>query len=148
MKFGVEAPFSSVQIFERAVVSFVKERPREWVGFLFFWATRIESDQGFIEYEMILQHRDCWQEAHNVMLSKSTVASYCLELSKQLNLRYTAPSLPVELAMKSGPPTLGNGEADETERESGGGEATTSTPYEKAMGSAKMREIAEMFQSR
>lgn len=32
MKFSVDVPYSKVMIFKRCVESFVKERPREWIG--------------------------------------------------------------------------------------------------------------------
>jgi hypothetical protein len=33
------------------------------------------------------------------MASKATVASFCLELSKKLDMRYQSPALPVDLAV-------------------------------------------------
>jgi hypothetical protein len=43
----------------------------------------------------------------SILESKAQVSSFCLELSKKLNMRYTSPPLPVDLAFKRGDgPTL------------------------------------------
>lgn len=99
MKFAVSVPYSRVLIFRKSVESFVKERPREWLALNGFRATRVEHDQGFIEYIIALGHRSSWQDIGVILQSKADVASYCLELAKKLNMRYTAPPLPVNLSM-------------------------------------------------
>jgi hypothetical protein len=37
-----------------------------------------------------------------ILESKAQVSSFCLELSKKLDMRYTSPPLPVDLAFKRG----------------------------------------------
>jgi hypothetical protein len=64
-----------------------------------FRATRVEQDAGFIEYIVCLGHRNSWQDIGPILQSKADVASYCLELAKKLEMRYTAPPLPVNLSM-------------------------------------------------
>jgi hypothetical protein len=54
-KFGVNVKYAKIQLFKKSVEKFVKERPREWIGLLGFRATRVEQDQGFIEYIVVLQ---------------------------------------------------------------------------------------------
>jgi hypothetical protein len=46
---------------------------------------------------MLLKHRDSWQNIGVVMQSKADVTSFCLELTKKLDMRYHSPPLPVEL---------------------------------------------------
>lgn len=100
LKFGVDIPYSRVQVFKKTVESFIKSRPREWIALARFRATRLEADLGFIEYALDLQHRESWQNLAAILMSKADLASFCLEVSKQLNMRYQAPPLPVDLSLK------------------------------------------------
>ena len=97
LKLGVDIPYSRVQVFKKTIENFVKARPREWVALSRFRATRVEADLGYIEYAIDLQHRESWQNLASILMSKADLASFCLEVSKQLDMRYQAPSLPVDL---------------------------------------------------
>lgn len=48
-----------------------------------------------------MEKREAWQNLGAIMESKATVASFCLELSKKLDMQFQSPPLPVELAMVS-----------------------------------------------
>lgn len=71
----------------------------EWVEMTSFRSRSVESDLGYIEYVITLKHRESWQKALAVLESKARISSLCLELQKQLEMRYTAPPLPVDLAV-------------------------------------------------
>jgi hypothetical protein len=43
--------------------------------------------------------REAWQNVGTILDSKAQVASFCLELSKKLKMRYIRPPLPVDLAL-------------------------------------------------
>jgi hypothetical protein len=58
LKFGIEVPYEKIQIFQESLTRFVKARPREWLNLSGFRATNIQADQGYIEYVVVLQHRD------------------------------------------------------------------------------------------
>jgi len=66
--------------------------------------TQIEADQGYVEYIIVLQHRERWQNLGEMLCAKAEVASYCLEVSKKLNMRYVAPALPVQLGFNEDSP--------------------------------------------
>lgn len=100
LKLGVDIPYARVQVFKKTVETFIKQRPREWVALMRFRATRVEADLGYIEYALDLQHRESWQNMAAILMSKADLASFCLEVSKQLEMRYQAPSLPVDLSIK------------------------------------------------
>jgi len=51
------------------------------------------------QYIIALGHRNSWQDIGPILQSKADVASFCLELAKKLEMRYTAPPLPVNLNM-------------------------------------------------
>jgi hypothetical protein len=62
-------------------------------------STSIQADLGYIEYLIMLQHRSSWQDIMALYVSKAEVQSYCLELSKKLDMRYRSPPLPVNLSL-------------------------------------------------
>lgn len=100
LKFGLEVPYTKIQVFKTTVESFVKERPREWLSCQAIQATSVEADLGFIAYVIVLQHRDSWQHVGGILESKAAVVSFCLEVQKQLGMRYRAPPTPVDLSLK------------------------------------------------
>lgn len=97
VKFGVDVPYSKVEIFKASVETFIKERPKEWVSMMAFRATRVEADLGYIEYKIVAQHVEGWQNIGPILNSTAELNQYCLEVSKQLGMRYSAPPLPVHL---------------------------------------------------
>jgi hypothetical protein len=75
----------------------MKARPREWLSLNGFRANRIYPEKGFVEYLIVIMHRDGWQMVGQVLDSKANLSSYCMEVTKQLGLTYRAPPLPVDL---------------------------------------------------
>jgi len=101
LKFGVGVPYQKVAVFRKAIAKFIQDRPKEWICMVSFRSTRVEADLGFIEYVLVVQHRESWEKILVVLESKASVSSFCLELQNQLGMRYSAPPLPVDLGMKT-----------------------------------------------
>ena len=99
LRFGIDVPYQKVETFRRAIEVFVKARPREWMNILGFRISSIEAERGYIEYSLCLMHRDSWQNMPPLLDSRHTVQAYCLELQRQLDMRYVSPPLPVEFNM-------------------------------------------------
>jgi len=99
MKFGIDVPFDRIVIFKSAVEQYMKARPREWLQLVGFRASTVTVDRGFIEYNIIALHREAWQSIGTILESRATLTSYCSEVAKQLDMRYTSPSLPVSLTV-------------------------------------------------
>ncbi|KAL7465006.1 hypothetical protein ACHAXS_005337, partial [Conticribra weissflogii] len=97
IKFGLETPFQKIKVFRAAVENFVNARPREWVALVGFRATRVEADFGYVEYKIVCQHREAWQNIGPILQSKADLSSFCLEVSKKLEMRYESPPMPVNL---------------------------------------------------
>jgi hypothetical protein len=57
----------------------------------------------YVEYLLILKHRESWQNVGAMLTSKAEVNSFCLELSKKLDMRYVSPAMPVDLALVKRP---------------------------------------------
>jgi hypothetical protein len=98
IKFGLETPFNKVSVFRTAVENFIKARPREWIALAGFRATRVEADFGYIEYKIVAQHRESWQNVGPVLQSKADLSSFCLEATKKLSMKYESPPMPVNLS--------------------------------------------------
>lgn len=86
--------------FGKAVEQFVKDRPREWLAFNAFRLSDVQLDRGFIEYKVIMQHREPWQQIGALMTSKAAVQLFAYELSKELKIGYENPAMPIILTSR------------------------------------------------
>jgi hypothetical protein len=100
LKLSIDIPYEKVKIFHNVVREFVKDRPREWIKLAAFRAIRVEADQGYIEYELIAQHVESWQIMGQVLQSRADLSSFCLEVMKQMGMRYASPSMPVNVTIQ------------------------------------------------
>jgi hypothetical protein len=55
----------------------------------------------YVAYIIVLQHRESWQNVGAILTSKAELGVYALERCKELGIRYVAPSVPVDVSMKS-----------------------------------------------
>jgi hypothetical protein len=146
LNFGVDVPYSKIELFKETVESFVKARPREWLSCSSIRATVVEANLGYIEYTISLQHRDSWQNVGNISASKAALMSFCLEVQNQLDMKYTMPYTPVDLTVRN-PQALNamlQGEVDTLL----GSPAPLSTPQREQRDRAQsleLRKIADMF---
>ena len=67
---------------------------RRWMNICLFFFCAYK----FSVLAEVLQ-RESWQNITTYLVSKAQVASFCLELTRKLNMRYQSPPLPVDLAM-------------------------------------------------
>lgn len=124
LKFPIDVTFEKLQIFQKALEEFVKNRPREFLSYLDFRVMQVEVDRGSMSYLVGAQHRSTWAEwtqskssvillvftgcdllltfsTITVMLSKADLILFCVELQKKLGIFYKTPPLPVDLSMGS-----------------------------------------------
>ena len=99
MKFGSDIPYQMIKVYQTAIENFVKSRPREWAQMNGFRATRVEMELNYIEYVIVVTHREMWQNVGPVLQSQADLASFSLEVAKKLNLRYQNPPKPIHLSM-------------------------------------------------
>ena len=126
MKFGADAPFQMIKVYKTAIENFIKARPREvsivpwksfseshtlllpqkcppamhvlqWVQLNAFRATRVEMELNFIEYVIDATHREMWQNIGPIKQSQADLASFSLEVTKKLGLKYHSPAKPIHL---------------------------------------------------
>ena len=100
LKFAVDTPYEKLETFRAAVEQFLKDRPREWLSFNGFRPTEVATDRGYINYMTIAQHRSSWQEIGAILGSKADLVKFCMEVAKQLDMRYISPPLPVDLTIQ------------------------------------------------
>jgi hypothetical protein len=149
LKFSVDEPYSKVKVFRTSVEKFIHDRPREWLLLSGFRATRVETDLGYIEYVIVLQHCDSWANTAGILNSKADVSSFCLELQKQLEMRYRAPALPVDLAMAAASMTAEKSSDTKVQTsESTSNKSPTTTPISRDSLDENIRAIAKMFEGK
>jgi hypothetical protein len=103
LKFPIDVPYERLEIFHTAIEKYIRSRPREWLSLIRFCATSVEAERGYVEYIVVGQHREGWTSWNALRLSLAHLATFSLELSKKLDIRYKQPSLPVDLSiMQSG----------------------------------------------
>jgi hypothetical protein len=112
MKFSIDTPYEKFQIASAALEQYCKDRPREWQAFITFRPADAAVEGNYVSYNMtIATHRLSWQEAGDVLQSKSDFVTYQLEVAKQLGIGYRQPSLPVDVNINNtnnGMPELNN----------------------------------------
>jgi hypothetical protein len=99
LKFHIDAPYEKLEIFHTAIEKYFRSRPREWLSLIRFCATRVEADLGYVEYIVAAQHREGWTSWNALRLSQARLATFSLELSKKLDIRFKQPPLPVDLSI-------------------------------------------------
>jgi hypothetical protein len=99
MKFGITVQVETVAAFKEQIIAYVKDKPREWLSFAAFRMTRIEANLGFVEYKIVAEHRESWQQIGALLTSLADLSSFAFELSREMKMGYKAPVMPVELKM-------------------------------------------------
>ena len=112
MKFGIEVSKEKIAEFGKEVESYVKDRPREWIAFSAYRLTGVEADLGYVEYKIILQHRESWQQIGALLTSKADVQAFAFELSKTLEMDYEQPATPIIVSRRDNKDGTGSEEKD------------------------------------
>lgn len=97
LKFGMDVSSERVKIFRTTIESFINDRPQEWVKLLAFRATVVEAAMGYVGYNVVLQHVESWQNIGAILQSKADLSSFCLEVCKQMDMRFISPPMPVTI---------------------------------------------------
>lgn len=97
LKFTMNITKEQLDEFRRRITEFIKDRPREWIKLVSLRCTHFETDQQYLKFALIVQHRESWQSFATIQVSKSHVYLHALHLQKELKMNYTAPDLPVHL---------------------------------------------------
>lgn len=97
LKFGIDISYEKVKIFKTVIDSYVKDRPEQWIQLAAFRANEIEVDVGYIAYVLVLQHVESWQNIGPILKSKADLSSFCLEVCKQMDMRFISPPKPIHL---------------------------------------------------
>lgn len=149
LKFPINTPYEKLKVLRRCIEQFVNARPRQWIALTGFRATVVEADLGYVEYTVIAQHRESWQNVGALVNSKADLSSFALELTKKMNMRYRPPSLPVDLSLVQGdrPPGLQSsaGAGAGTDDNDNAGAADGTTGSHQSHPSMDVESISAMF---
>ena len=97
LSFPIATKYETVEIFKRAVEEYLKVRPREWLALNGFRVKRIHTEKASMEVQILLQHRDPWQNIGQISDSKANLISYCHEVQKKLGMQYHSPPVPLQV---------------------------------------------------
>ena len=97
LKFTMNITQEQLDEFRRRIIKFIKDRPREWIKLVSLRCTHFETEQQYLTFALIVQHRESWQSFGTIQVSKSGIYVHALHLQKELKMDYTAPKLPVHL---------------------------------------------------
>lgn len=100
LRFGVGVQTSKIDLFYKTVQEYAKDRPREFLQLNGLSASSIEAELGYIEYILVAQHVESWQQMGQVWKSKVDLTRFCHELSIKLLINFVNPCLPVELEIE------------------------------------------------
>jgi hypothetical protein len=82
-----------------AVEEYLKARPREWLALNAFRVNYLQGEKAWMRIEVVVQHRESWQNVGTVLDSKGNFMSYCTEVQKMLGIQYKTPHMPIELSV-------------------------------------------------
>ncbi|KAG7373470.1 mechanosensitive ion channel [Nitzschia inconspicua] len=97
--FPIETPYETLEIFKVAVEEYLKARPREWLALNAFRVNYLQGEKAWMRIEVVIQHRESWQNVGTILDSKGNFMSYCTEIQKMLGIQYKAPHLPIEMSI-------------------------------------------------
>eukprot|EP00529_Nitzschia_sp_RCC80_P008888 CAMPEP_0113505976 /NCGR_PEP_ID=MMETSP0014_2-20120614/35636_1 /TAXON_ID=2857 /ORGANISM="Nitzschia sp." /LENGTH=1154 /DNA_ID=CAMNT_0000401389 /DNA_START=267 /DNA_END=3731 /DNA_ORIENTATION=- /assembly_acc=CAM_ASM_000159 len=96
LKFGIKVEVETIKEFERRLMAFIKDRPRQWLKPICFRISGIKADLGYIEYIVGMQHRESWQQVGAVLTSTGELQQFCFEQTSELGMTFQSPPLPIE----------------------------------------------------
>jgi small-conductance mechanosensitive channel len=97
--FPIDTPYETLEIFKLAVEEYLKARPREWLALNAFRVNYLQGEKSWMRIEVVIQHRESWQNVGTILDSKGNFMSYCTEVQKMLGIQYKAPHLPIEMSI-------------------------------------------------
>ena len=97
LKFNLSVTQDQLDAFRNAVTEYVKDRPRSWTKIVSMRCDSIAVDQNYIQYVLIIQHREKWQAFGQIVSDRGQIFIFCLHLMKKLGMNYEAPKMPIEL---------------------------------------------------
>lgn len=93
----LDTPYEKILLFKQAIEEYMKARPREWRALNGMRCNRVVANENYMEWLIVIQHREAWQQVGQVLDSKANLSSYSQEVIRQLGMQYQAPRLPVEI---------------------------------------------------
>lgn len=93
LKFDIRSTRQQLETFRKRIEMWLESRPREWNKLVDFRCVGVEPVIGFIEFTMILEHEESWQQFHFIQESRSEMLLFALELQRELNVLAATSSI-------------------------------------------------------
>lgn len=97
VKVTLDVTQEQLDTFRQEVTQFVKDRPRSWIKIVNMRCDSIETEMQYLQYVIIIQHREKWQSFLAIQIDQGEVFVFCQKLMRKLGMNYTAPKMPIEL---------------------------------------------------
>ncbi|CAJ1957658.1 unnamed protein product [Cylindrotheca closterium] len=95
--FPIETKYETLTLFRGALEEYMKARPREWLAFNALRVLGVYTEKGYILIELVVQHREAWQNPGAIYDSRGNLVSFCHEVQKLLGMQFKNPPLPVDI---------------------------------------------------
>ncbi|CAJ1957654.1 unnamed protein product [Cylindrotheca closterium] len=95
--FPIETKYETLTLFRGAIEEYMKARPREWLAFNALRVLDVFTDRGYIRVELVVQHREAWQNPGAIYDSRGNLVSFCNEVQKLLGMQFKRPPLPIDI---------------------------------------------------
>ena len=95
--FPIETKSETIELFRGSIEEYMKSRPREWLALNALRVLSIQTDKGYMLLELVVQHREAWQNPGVIYDSRGNLVNYCNEVQKLLGMQYRAPAMPIDI---------------------------------------------------
>ena len=112
-----EATDDDIELYKEAIEKFLKDKPRQWDGLIFFLCEYVNSGKGFLRYKLRVRHVRPWQETPIILNDKSELIQYCKGLAKKMKIDFQGSTQKLRSVGNEAPGFLSN---DTTESRTGG----------------------------
>ena len=77
--------------FREALDTYVLNNPNRWGSIVFFRCDEIDTDNEFVQYNLVIRSSQSWQPAPRVLEHRSQLNRFCQDLALKMEVSYNAP---------------------------------------------------------
>ncbi len=88
---------SKLSLFEKALVQYVDDHPRDWDCVLYTRIEDVDADKEMVSLRISVRHRCGWMEAGRILSDRGLLIKQIYDIGESLSIQYTGvPSLYVK----------------------------------------------------
>lgn len=86
--FRVSVSQQQLQSFRQGLEAYLLDHPQNWAGLLLFANDGVQSDDGFIVYNVSVQHVKAWQELSKIVVNRGELEREANRIAHELEIHY------------------------------------------------------------